>query len=82
MRCYFDVRDGDQLVQDEEGTELPNLDLAAEEASKALGDLARDALREHTRRGGYARRIAIEVRTDDGPVLLAGFSAEIGRARR
>jgi hypothetical protein len=34
MRCYFDVRDGDLLVPDEEGMELPNLELAAEEQAR------------------------------------------------
>jgi len=84
MRCYFDVRDGDQLIPDEEGMEVPNLELAAEEARKSIGDLARYAVREHprggARDGGYARRMAIEVRTDNGPVLQARFAFEIGRS--
>ena len=81
MRYFFDIWDDDKLALDEEGIELWSIERVEEEAIKSLADFAKDAIREHLRRGGSARRIAIEVRTDCGPVLQARFSFEIGKAR-
>jgi hypothetical protein len=45
-----------------------------------LADMVRDAVLEHLCPDGRARRMAIEVRTDYGPVLQARFSLEMGGA--
>jgi hypothetical protein len=44
MRYYFDIRD-DQLVPDEEGMILPDIEAAQEEATRTLTDLIREAMR-------------------------------------
>ena len=43
-RYYFDLRDGGELVTDEEGIVLGNLGAVREEAVLALADLARETL--------------------------------------
>jgi hypothetical protein len=42
-RYYFDLRDGDYLAADEEGTELPDTAAVQEEAALSLAGMARDA---------------------------------------
>ena len=51
---------------DEEGMILPNTIEAQREASRSLADLARDTIREDG-----SPRLAISVRTSDGPVFQA-----------
>jgi hypothetical protein len=66
-RFFFDViADGD-LAPDEEGMNLPNLDAARREASRALAEIARDAVRSDV------PRMVISVRTEEGPVCEAVF---------
>ena len=72
---YFDLRDGDALIPDEEGVELTTLDAAHDEAARALTDMAKDDVRA----GGPTCSLGIEVRDQLGPVLLAKFSFEIKR---
>ncbi|WP_420839365.1 hypothetical protein [Bradyrhizobium oropedii] len=48
------------------------------EATLALALLAKDGVRRCTV-GGPARRVAINVRDEDGPVLRATFTFEIRR---
>lgn len=43
-RFYFDVRYGASLVADETGFELSGLNEAQEEATRTLGELARESL--------------------------------------
>jgi Domain of unknown function (DUF6894) len=76
-RYFFDLRDHDGVVTDEEGMELPSLDAVQEEAARALADMARDEV--PLAGNGPARHMAIEVRDDDGPVLHARFTFEIKR---
>jgi hypothetical protein len=81
MRYYFDLRDGDELAPDEEGMELGSMERVQQEAAKTLADMVRDTVLEHLSPKGFAaRRMAIEVRTDYGPVLQARFSLESGGA--
>ena len=76
-RYFFDLHDGDGIVPDEEGLDLPSLDAVQEEAAHALADMARDEV--PMTGNGPARHMAIEVRDGDGPVLHARFSFEIKR---
>jgi hypothetical protein len=78
-RYYFDIRDGDQIIPDEEGLELSTLEKVQEEAARSLADMARDAVRGQLH--GTAQRIAIEVRDDTGPVLQVRFTFEVDRHR-
>jgi hypothetical protein len=45
MRYFFNVRDGEELVCDKEGSELPNLEAARQEARMSARDFAVDDLR-------------------------------------
>lgn len=80
-RYYFDIRDGDELVPDEEGTDLPTIERVQEEAARSLADMARDAAR-HIAQDGNAHHMMIEVRDDDGPVMQVRFTFDINRLRR
>jgi hypothetical protein len=72
-RYFFDVMAAGNLIPDEEGMILPNMEAARREASRSLADLARDAVRNDG-----TPRLAISVRTDDGPVCEAAFEWNIG----
>jgi hypothetical protein len=70
-RYFFDIIANDELAPDEEGMILPNMEAARREASRSLADLARDTVRSGS------PRLAISVRTDDGPVCEAAFEWNI-----
>jgi hypothetical protein len=76
-RYYFDLRDGDALVVDEEGLELLNVEAVQEEAARALAGFAWDAARCSA--GSDSHSLAIEVRDDAGPVMNVRFAFEIER---
>jgi len=46
MQYYFDIRDGDELMPDEEGLDLWSIDRVQQEAAKTLADLVKDAALE------------------------------------
>jgi hypothetical protein len=65
---FFDViADGD-LIPDEEGTNLANIDAARREAHRSLADLARDVIRTE-----HPPKLTISVRSSEGPVFEASF---------
>lgn len=64
-RYYFDSRDGDSFIEDEEGLEFPDIETARDQATAALADLARDVLP-----GSVRRELAIEVRDEGKEPLL------------
>jgi uncharacterized protein YfcZ (UPF0381/DUF406 family) len=78
-RYYFDMRQDDEIVSDEEGLELLTIESVQEEAARSLADMARDAVQTH--RDGTRCPMAIEVRDDSGPVLQARFTFEVKRRR-
>ena len=63
-RYFFDIREDGDLFPDEEGKNLSTLDAARDEVR--FGN-------------GTARDLAIEVRDDNGPVIVARFASEIKR---
>jgi hypothetical protein len=75
---YFDLRNGDELSSDEEGTELHTMDDVQDEAAYSLSDMLRDEVRV-TNGHPLARHLTIEVRDGNGPVLDATFSFAIKR---
>jgi hypothetical protein len=77
-RYYFDLREGDILVVDEEGLELPDIESVHQQAAKSLLDMAKDAVVE---RGGRMQWMAIDARDDEGPVLQAKFTIDIRKFR-
>ena len=79
-RYFFDFRDGDELIPDEEGVEITTLEAVQDEAARALADMAKDELnRVPDGNGSSPRHFCIEVRDRLGPVMLATFSFEIKR---
>ena len=49
MRYYFNVRTGSELIVDDEGIELPDLEGVAEEAIRAAQDLLADRVKHGQR---------------------------------
>jgi hypothetical protein len=64
-RYYFDSRDGESFICDEDGLELPSLEVARDQATEALADMAKDVLP-----GSIRRELAIEVRNEEKRPLL------------
>jgi hypothetical protein len=77
-RYYFDLRDGEELIVDEEGTEMPDLEAVQIEAAQSLAEMARHAVWSGAE-AKLGRRLGIEVRDGNGPILHAGFTFEIER---
>ena len=59
-RYYFHIRDGKDLIRDEEGTELPDPEAAHAEALASARDLAMDEIRAQHRVDGRRIEIASE----------------------
>jgi hypothetical protein len=69
IRFFFDlVRDG-QVTADDDGLLLADAKSARAEASVALAEMARDEFRSDR----LTSRLAISVRTGEGPVCEAAF---------
>ena len=73
---YFDLRDEDKLVPDQEGTEVPSMDEVQNEAAYALADMLGDQL-PIANGNGHARNLVIEVRDIGGPVMHVSFAFEM-----
>lgn len=73
---YFDIREGGELLPDEEGLTLASLRSAQEEAARSLGDFARDTASQVA---DGPSEITIEVRDQNGPVMQLKFSFEMLR---
>ena len=76
-RYYFDLRDGDELIIDEEGLELRDTKAVQREAALSVSGFARDSVGRFN--GAQSRQMAIAVRDEHGPVMEAKFSFEIVR---
>ena len=63
-RYYFDTRDDDKFVCDDEGLELPNVQAATKVAARSLAELALEVLPSAS-----ARCLGVDVRDDEGDVL-------------
>jgi len=70
-RYYFDIREGDLVVPDEEGMEFPSLETEQREAVHTIGGLAKSMSFEVREPG--PQKAAIEVRDDTGPILKIDF---------
>lgn len=74
-RFFFNVRDGYEVDEDEEGIELPDFEAARAEAYATVEEL-RDQL------AGDAARIELEITDDTGRRLLTVPFAKHAQARR
>ena len=63
-RYFFDVRDGEELILDEDGIELTDLDAAFREAARSLVEISSKGSRN------VGSGMAIVVRDGSGTVLL------------
>jgi hypothetical protein len=70
-RYFFDTRDNDTFIEDDEGLEFDGLEAVKFQAAKFLADLARDVLP-----GSLKRMLAVEVRDERQPVLRALLTFE------
>ena len=70
-RFFFDTRDDDHFLKDDEGLDFPDLEAVKVEAAEALTELARDVIP-----GSLKRELAVEVRDELGPVLKAILTFE------
>jgi hypothetical protein len=76
-RYYFDVITEREMIPDEEGMILANMDAARREASRSLADLAREIIRTE-----QPPKLTISVRTSVGPVFEASFEWGLELARQ
>lgn len=74
-RYYFDSRDNETFIPDEDGVEIATLDEVKLTASRAMADFAKDVLP-----GSVVRILTIEVRDEVGLVLLVSLRFEIEHA--
>jgi hypothetical protein len=74
---HFDTVEEGELITDDEGLEFTSLDVACDEAIRALGEIARDKLRRQDR-----QEITISIR-DSGvtPLFTASLLLRIGPRR-
>jgi hypothetical protein len=79
-RCYFDIREGDEVFLDEKGLELSTLQKVQEEAALSLADMARDAVRGQF--DGASSCMVVEVGGDSGPVMQVKFTFEVEKKQR
>lgn len=72
---FFDIQDGDKILNDTEGLELDGIEAVQREAMRALPDMARDTLPSE----GH-RTIVVCVRDESGrTVLMAALSMMVQR---
>jgi len=74
-RYFFDIRDGCDLYPDDIGQDLADEKAAEIEATQSLAGMIKDDLAEDR------RDMAIEVRTEEGPVFQAAFIFGNGRMK-
>ena len=65
-RYFFDTRDNDRFVRDDDGLEFPDLEVAKSEAARAIGEMARLDIPDSER-----HTLLIEVRGEAGPIFTA-----------
>ena len=71
-RCYFYIRQGEQVYSDEEGVECESMENMEREAAAVAASL----LRDHQQYGS----LSVEVRDEAGrPMLIAEAKVEIRR---
>jgi hypothetical protein len=68
---FFDTRDNDTFIEDDEGLEFDGLQAVKIQAARSLAELARDVLP-----GCLKRVLAVEVRDERQPVLRALLTFE------
>jgi hypothetical protein len=75
-RYYFDIRDGEELIVDAVGTDMFDLEAVQVAAAQSLAEMAGHAVWSGAE-AKLGRRLGIEVRDGNGPILKAKFTFEI-----
>ena len=70
-RYYFDIRDGEEFVEDEEGIEFEDIAEAQMEAAATLADVSKEFPLRSPQPLGIS--LSIEVRDSNGPLFEAAF---------
>jgi hypothetical protein len=74
-KFFFDIREGQKFILDEEGSEFPDVAAAEYEAAIAAAEMGRDRLPQ-----GDLRTIVVEVRNEHGQrVATATVSLTVER---
>lgn len=73
---YFDFHDG-EIIPDEEGLELRDLEVVQREAARALAGFAWDRVANF--KGAQIQQLTIAVRDENGPVMEVEFAFKIIR---
>jgi len=76
-RYYFDLRDNDTFLPDEDGIELLSMEVVKNQAARVLFEIARGVIP-----GAEARTLTVEVRDDDGLVLKSTLRFEVEQVRQ
>lgn len=72
-RFFFDFMDADDSHPDDEGIELPDIEAAKAEASRALAEIVNDNVRD-----GSCHELAVKVHSEaGGPLLKATIKLQI-----
>jgi hypothetical protein len=75
-RYYFNIRNGENFIPDDDGLELPNAATACAEAARTVAEMAKDVCPSESR-----RTISVEIRDDaDRPVCMVALFLEIAKA--
>ena len=75
-RYYFDLQfNSEPPSQDEEGVLLPDVEAAQLEAARSLSEFSRQIIDDNK----HLNALAIHVRDDGGPVLIAVLRFEVKR---
>lgn len=74
---FFDFRDGENLILDEEGLDLRDMIAVQREAARALAGLASDSMASF--KSSQIHQMAIAVRVETGSVMEVEFSFKITR---
>jgi|1186.fasta_scaffold299390_2 hypothetical protein len=77
-RYSFDLRDGNDLIKDEEGLDLADFDRSQKHAVRALAEIAREE-GLGTFEKGDIRNLEIEIRDSNGPVMFARLKLDSKR---
>ena len=68
---YFDIRDDEEFVEDEEGMELEDIAQAQIEAAATFADISKEFAMRSPNPLGYS--LSIEVRDSSGPLFEVAF---------
>ena len=79
-RYYFDIREDDEFIRDDEGGEYSSIEVACDEAVRSLADMAREAVKAG-HKNPSDHQMSIEVLDENGRVREMKFTYQVNRRR-